>query len=124
MEADKDLYELPINDLYLQRAYQGSVADYKTGLRGLKSGEPDTLAAREIRFLQRRNQDIIRNNGYGRIALNTFKTKLGCSKVIWKDRKGKEHRLFKVSPTVLYTLMELVLFVFWLFALVIELKFL
>jgi lambda family phage portal protein len=91
MEEDKDLYEIPINDLYLQRAYQGSVTDYKNGLRGLKSGEPDTLAAREIRFLQRRNQDIIRNNGYGRIALNVFKTKLGCSKVIWKDKKGKEH---------------------------------
>lgn len=107
MEQDQNLYEIPLNDLYLQRAYQGSVTDYKNGLRGLKSGEPDTLAAREIRYLQRRNQDVIRNNGYGRIALNTFKTKLGCSKVIWKDRKGKEHKQmqdlwdeFASKPTV------------------------
>lgn len=73
-------------------AYEAASTSYRNGIRGLLAGEPDTLAAREVQYLQMRSQHAIRNNGYAKSALNKYVTNLGAVKVIWKDPKGKSHK--------------------------------
>lgn len=76
-------------------AYEGASTSYRNGLRGLLSGEPDSLAAREVQYLQMRSEHAIRNNGYARSALNKYVTNLDAVKVTWKDAEGKTHPIMQ-----------------------------
>ena len=76
-------------------AFEGAANNYQTGLRGLFDGEADTLAARELRYLQNRSAHICRNNGYGKIALKNWITNANSIKVVWKYANGKSHGLMQ-----------------------------
>lgn len=73
-------------------AFEGASVAYKSGYRGLVNGSPDTLAARELLYLQLRVSHAIRNNGNARIARDKFVTNLGFVEVKWKDKNKKEHK--------------------------------
>ena len=74
-----------------QPAYQSASRSYQAERHNLRSGEVDTLAARELAALQQRSADAVRNNGYARTALNKYVTSLGAVGVAWADAKGKNH---------------------------------
>ena len=76
-------------------AYEGAATSYKSGLNGLLAGSHDSLAVRELLYLQMRVEHAIRNNGYAKTAFNKYITNLGAIKVIWKDESGKRHRLMQ-----------------------------
>jgi len=73
-------------------AYEGASVSYKQGLRGLLAGEADTLAVREIQYLQMRSEHAVRNNGYAKAAYDRYCTNLDAITVTWKDAKGKSHK--------------------------------
>lgn len=75
-----------------QVAYEGASTNFKNGIKGLFNGEPDQLAAREIRYLQLRSAHAVRNNGYARIAQKKWITNANAITVLWKDNKGKSHK--------------------------------
>ncbi len=89
---DDSIYRITID---LAPAFEGAQADYKTGLRDLHGGEADSLAVRELRFLQNRNAAICRNNGYGAIALKNWTTNLNFVNTVWKTPTGKAHKLMQ-----------------------------
>lgn len=76
-----------------QQAFEGASVEYKNSRKGIINGNPDDLAANEISNLQLRSQDIIRNNGYGKIALNNYVRNQGTISVSWKykDSEGRVH---------------------------------
>ena len=76
-------------------AYEGAATSYKSGLNGLLNGSHDSLAVRELLYLQMRVEHAIRNNGYATTALHKYMTNLGAIKVIWKDEGGKRHKLMQ-----------------------------
>lgn len=76
----------------LPTAFEGAATNYRAGLRGLFDGETDTLAAKELRFLQNRSRNICRNNGYGKRALTNWVTNAGHIKVVWKYPNGTAHK--------------------------------
>jgi lambda family phage portal protein len=75
--------------------FEGAATNYRAGLRGILSGEADTLAGNELRFLQNRSKHICSNNGYGKIALKNWVTNANYIKVVWKDKKGKSHKVMQ-----------------------------
>jgi lambda family phage portal protein len=89
--------------------YEGASTSYKHGLYGLyytNSGSEDTLAVREIEYLRMRAAHLIRNGGFGRIALDKYAIALGSITVNWKREDGSEHELmtslwkeFTASPS-------------------------
>ncbi len=76
-------------------SYEGASTNFKNGYKGLFSGEPDQLAAREIRFLQLRSAHAVRNNGYARIAQKKWVTNANALTILWKDNKGKSHKVMQ-----------------------------
>lgn len=76
-------------------AFEGAATNYRAGLRGILSGEADTLAGSELRFLQNRSAHICRNNGYGKIALKNWVTNANYIKVVWKTKNGKSHKVMQ-----------------------------
>lgn len=72
-------------------AYEGAATSYKSGLSGLLTGSPDSLAAREIMYLQMRTAHAIRNNGYAKAAKEKYITALGTISIQWKTPEGEEH---------------------------------
>lgn len=76
-------------------AFEGASTNFKNGFKGLFSGEPDQLAAREIRYLQLRSAHAVRNNGYARIAQKKWITNAGAITTLWKDNKGKSHKVMQ-----------------------------
>ena len=77
--------EVYYNQVTQPIAYEGASTSYKSGLRGLLNGDVNTLAAREILYLQMRSAHAIRNNGYAKSAFNKYVTKLGAIKVRWDN---------------------------------------
>lgn len=75
--------------------FEGAATNYKTGLRGLLDGEADTLAVRELRYLQSRSKHLTRNNGHARIALKSWVTNVGNIKTVWKTKNGKVHKVMQ-----------------------------
>lgn len=82
-------------DIDLATAYEGAAHDYQTGLRDLFNGEADTLAVRELRYLQSRSTALCRNNGYADIAAKNWVTNAGTVHVAWEDAKGKPHKIMQ-----------------------------
>lgn len=78
-----------------QPAYEGASLNYKMGLKGLRKGEPDTLAARELLYLQMRSSHMLRNNGIAKSARDKYVTNLGALTVKWKTKDGKPHPLMQ-----------------------------
>lgn len=100
MYKETDLYtqnfwEDYVYDTVRQPAYESATVSYKNGLRGLLKGEPDTLAARELLFLQMRSAHAIRNNGVAKAARDRYVTKLGNICVNWKTPDGKSHKVMQ-----------------------------
>ena len=93
MASETDVIWTNINKL--PTAFEGAAVNYKTGLKNLFDGEADTLAAKELRFLQNRSRNICRNNGYGKRALTNWITNAGHIKVVWKYPNGKAHKLMQ-----------------------------
>ncbi len=78
-----------------QPAFEAARTDYKRDRQGLLRGEVDQLAVKELRFLQQRSNDVIRNNGYGKTALKKWVTNANSITTLWKDKKGNEHKLMQ-----------------------------
>jgi len=78
-----------------QPAYESATTSYKNGLRGLIAGEADTLAARELVYLQMRSAHALRNNGIAKAARDKYVTKLGDIIVNWKTADGKSHKVMQ-----------------------------
>ena len=96
MYKESDFYTqgLPEDAVYSmvkQPAYEGATISYKNGLKGLLRGEPDTLAAREVLFLQMRSAHAIRNNGTAKAARDKYVTNLAAITVNWKKQDGTAH---------------------------------
>jgi capsid protein len=81
-------YTLPVN-------FDGAESNYKIGLRGLFNDEGDSIAVKELRFLQSRSANLCRNNGYAKTALKNWTTKAGYIKTVWKDKNGKTHKVMQ-----------------------------
>jgi lambda family phage portal protein len=75
-----------------KQAYEGATHKYHDSLRSLVKGEADTLAARELAFLQMRSSHAIRNNGYAKSALDKYVTNMQDVQVKWIDSKGKQNK--------------------------------
>lgn len=95
MYKETDFYNTGYPDnLYAQNvtqpAFDGAALSYKMELKGLLKGEPDTLAARELLFLQMRSAHAIRNNPVAKSARNKYVGNLKELKVLWKDPSGNE----------------------------------
>ena len=82
----------PINQA---KAFEGASTNFKNGLKGLLKGEPDQLAAREIQYLQLRSAHAVRNNGYAKIAHKKWVTNANAITILWKDDKGKSHKIMQ-----------------------------
>lgn len=100
MYKESDYYTGTSLDAYAfnniqQPAFDGAATSYKNELKGLLKGEPDTLAARELLFLQMRSAHAMRNNGVAKSARTKYVTNLNAISVIWKDKKGKQHTLMQ-----------------------------
>lgn len=100
MYKETDFYagSYPDNLYYnniIQPAYEGASLSYKNELKGLLKGEPDTLAARELLFLQMRSGHAVRNNALARSAKTKYVTNLNALSVNWKTKDGKEHPLMQ-----------------------------
>jgi len=76
-------------------AFEGSAGTYRQGVKGLFGGQADTLAARELLFLQNRSAHACRNNGYAKSALKNWLTNTQSIKVVWKLKNGKVHKLMQ-----------------------------
>jgi lambda family phage portal protein len=76
-------------------SFEGAGYTYREGMRGLFDGSADSLAARELRFLQNRSAHICRNNGYGKTALNKWVTNANHIKTIWKNKDGSLHKVMQ-----------------------------
>ncbi len=76
-------------------AFEGAGYTYKETMRGLFDGSADSLAVRELRFLQNRSAHICRNNGYGKTALNRWVTNANHIKTIWKNKDGSLHKVMQ-----------------------------
>lgn len=90
-EEDLTDKELAYGRVTREAAYEGASTSYRMGLKGLLSGEPDSLAARELSYLQMRSRHLVRDNGYGNSALQSYTSSLKSIKVNWVDKKGKRH---------------------------------
>ena len=90
------LTEDMVHGMVRQPAYEGATISYKNGLKGLLKGEPDTLAAREVLFLQMRSAHAIRNNGTAKAARDKYVTNLGSITVNWKKADGTAHEAMQV----------------------------
>ena len=76
-------------------SFDGAASNYQAGLRGLFDGEADTLAAREVKYLQNRSAHLCRNNGYAKSALKNWVTNANHIKTVWKYKNGKTHKLMQ-----------------------------
>ena len=76
-------------------SYEGASMNYKRELHNIYNGEADSLAARELSLLQARSAHAIRNNGYAKTALKKWTTNANAIKVVWKDAKGKKHKIMQ-----------------------------
>jgi len=93
MTTEENIYYNSVTNII--PAFEGSAGNYRIGLRGLFNGQADTLAARELRYLQNRSAHICRNNGYGKTALKNWVTNANHIKVVWKDGKGNSHKVMQ-----------------------------
>jgi lambda family phage portal protein len=76
-------------------SFEGAAFNYKQGLRGLFSGQADTLLAKELLYLQNRSAHVCRNNGYAKSALKNWVTNAQSIKVVWKSKNGKAHKVMQ-----------------------------
>jgi len=71
-------------------AFEGAVTNYKTELKGLVNGEPDSLAGRELHYLRQRSDWLIRNNNYAKALKRKHLINLGSVGVKWVYNSGKK----------------------------------
>jgi lambda family phage portal protein len=84
--------EIYYNRITAPLAYEGASSNYKTGLDGLIYGDHDSLAVRELRYLQMRTAHAIRNNGYASTALDKNAINLRSITIRWLTPKKKLHK--------------------------------
>ena len=75
-----------------QQAFDGAVTNYRLEQKGLVTGEPDLLAARELNLLWQRSHHAVRNNGWARTAKTKNLINLNSITVKWKDANGKVNK--------------------------------
>jgi lambda family phage portal protein len=79
------------SNILMQPVFEGAARDYTMGLRGLHNGSSDSLAVRNILYLQQRVQSLIRNNGHASSAVDKHVKNMSSIRVNWIDKKGRKH---------------------------------
>lgn len=74
------------------KGFEGASLEYRLERKGLSNYNPDELASKEGDILQRRSQDVVRNDPLFDTSLQNWRENNQGLKVVWKDDSGKPNK--------------------------------